>query len=747
MNLKNDGFNERDNNMKKEFDNAVFIKPDMEFKREFSYKNCAPLFRKKFLVNELKTAKIYVCGLGYGYYYINGEAVSEDLFTAPVSNYNKTIWYNVYDVTDLLKKGENVFCAECGNGWFNESMRSCWDFNKASWRDVPKFIMRLEIDGKTALVTDSSWLCSVDGPTVFNQLRSGEYFDANKIKNGWTEIDYDDSLWENAKKDTTPPTGEFRECNCEPIREHDVYTPVNIIKTGDNKYVFDMGQNKSGYIRLKYAGKKGEVLTIRYGEELKKDYSIEYNNMDSDFFYADGYFQTDKFICSGEEVEWSPRFAYHGFRFIEIEGITDIENIDVKSVFVHQAVERRTKFECSNEMINKLFKMGVISSYSNMFYLISDCPSREKLGWLNDIQCSAEQMLTNFKIEKLLKKWLQDIKDAMLLDGSLPGIVPTYSWGYDWGNGPVADGAIFEIPYRIYLHTRNKNPLVSSIEYFDRYFAYLEKQKDEDGLVSCIGLDDWLAPGEKHTVGTSFINTVLIYNFYKIANFARNLADTSTRDYYKNKIKEYEDIIKSRFITGNGRCTIHDQCSVAMLIYHGIYDDLEPLKNQLIELVEEKEFHIDCGIVGVRRLYVALNKCGLHEYAYKIITSKGYPSYSLWIEDDGTALWEKWERYNHRGSDSKNHHMYSDFMSWIIKTLAGIRINEENTEDIEFIFEPKFIEDIKFVNCDYDTFFGKISIKWEKDEHGIKVKLSKDKNIKVLYKGKYVQDDGLEISI
>jgi len=230
------------------FDNAVFIKPDVEFSREFTGRNYAPLFRKKVYLESTDNAVLYVCGLGFGYYYINGEPVSPDLFTAPVSDYRKTLWYNKYDVSHLLKKGENTIAVICGNGWYNEDLESVWYFEKAPWRDLPKFIMRLTVDGKTALVSDSSWKCRSESATYFNALRSGEYFNANLYEPDWNKPCYDDTLWTNAVRDVIPPCGEFRECKCEPIREFEVYEPIEIIKVTNTKYLFDMGQNISGYI-------------------------------------------------------------------------------------------------------------------------------------------------------------------------------------------------------------------------------------------------------------------------------------------------------------------------------------------------------------------------------------------------------------------------------------------------------------------------------------------------------------------
>ena len=725
------------------FKKSYFIKPDAEFVREFSMRNLAPMFRKSFTVKKTERARLSICGLGYAYCYINGKRVSEDLFTAPVSNYEKTLWFNAYDVSHLLKAGKNTVAVICGNGWYNESVETNWKFHEAAWRDNPKFILSLDIDGDTALVSDGTWKCQPHSATYFNQLRMGEYFDANLYEENWTHTDFNDAEWQNAVIDVNAPKGIFRECTCEPIRVSKTYSPINVIKNGVDSYVFDMGQNMSGYIRLTTVGNKGDELTIRYAECINGENQLEYYGMDS-YYCKNGGFQTDKFICSGKRMTWSPMFVYHGFRYIEIRGLHDFESTKVEALFVHQNVERRTSFECSDPYLNKLFDCAVVSSRSNMFYMLTDCPSREKFGWTNDAQSSCEQLITNFKIEKLLTKWHQDIKDAMQQNGALPGIIPTAGWGYHWGNGPVSDGILFEIPYRIYLHTGDGSLLTESIEYFERYLLYLESRKNEDGLIE-FGLDDWAAPGQIHVVEVEFINAILLYYFYKITYLALTLAKKPYADEYLLCAKAERERVKARYIDEDGRCKINEQCSVAMLIYYEIYDELSPLKNQLAKLISDNNFHLKCGMVGMRRLLHALSKCGLTDYAVKLLKADGYPGYKLWMDSGATSLWEKWDV--NVNSDSKNHHMYSDFASWFIKTFAGISINEEKCGELEFILNPTFTDELSFVNLTYKTSRVNISISWERKEGSVLMRLEKEKDVKIIYNGKIIDKEINEFTI
>ncbi|MHB9034080.1 MAG: alpha-L-rhamnosidase-related protein, partial [Anaerolineae bacterium] len=349
----------------------------------------------------------------------------------------------------------------------------------------------------------------------------------------------------------------------------------------------------------------------------------------------------------------------------------------------------------------------------------TDCPTREKLGWANDAQASTEQMLTNFAMGKFFTKWLMDIHDAMREDGAMPGIIPTGGWGYQWGNGPVSDGVMFEVPHKLYLFTGDAQPLIDSLPYFKRYFTYLVSQADpQDGLVG-FGLDDWAPPTAdfKSRTPAKFINAVLYIKFLRIALLAAKLGnvpqDTAA---FQAELDRMIALFSWSFIRPDGTCKINEQCSVAMTIFHGLYTDLQPLKQQLMRLVEEQDFHHSCGMVGLRHLYIALNICGLPDYAYRIITAKGYPGYNVWLEGDATTLWETWQP-----GASKNHHMYSDFMSWLMKTIAGINPTFEHPGFSQVVISPAFIDGLGWAKGSEETIAGRIETAWKRTADAIQL--------------------------
>lgn len=698
------------------FDGIHFIKSNAPFVSDYTTHDPAPLFRRKFFIPDDETctrARLAVCGLGYGYYYLNGKRVSEDLFTAPISDYRKTLWYNCYDVTALIKAGENVAGVIAGNGFYNESLDTPWNLNKAEWRDQPKFIYNLEIytDKKSyRVVSDENWKTSMESPVTYHQIHNGEYFDATKYDKQWNMLQFDDSNWTAAVIDDNPPTGIFRECLCEPIREAELFKTRNIIQTERGTSIFDIGQNISGYIRLSIRQPRGTKITIRYGEQLTDRFEIEYNNMN--LFYPTSSFETDSFVCSGGDDTWSPMFAYHGFRYIELDGLQTHPNAEmVAGVFVHQAVKETSDFECSDNMLNQIYKNGKISTLSNLFYMPTDCPTREKLGWTNDAQASANQMYMNFDIRELFKKWMVDIDDSINDEGSLPGIVPSSGWGY--GCGPVADGILFEIPYKHYLFTGDDSLLMNHYEHFQRYLQYMRRNRDENGYIA-FSLGDWAGPFEDMSVsGTSkhFISSVFYIHFLRITGMtAERLNLLSDQEALQTELQHSVTLFQSQYIKYDGTCLISEQTAIAMVICYHLYDNLQPLKSQLLEEVIKHQYHHHCGMVGLRHLYYALDTCGCSDIAYRIITREGYPGYALWLSQGATTLWETWQPYN-----SKNHHMYSDVLYWFMSSLLGIKLNAEEPGFRSVVISPAFVEGLNYCKGWVETVSGRIMVSWEKN--------------------------------
>ena len=354
------------------FENAKYIKAQPA-PSNFSLYDPLPLFRREFEIDEaVLQATVCLQAPAFAEVYINGQKITKDIFISPVSDYRKILWYNIYDVTNLLQSGKNVIGVLVGNGFFNESFESAWHYPSAAWRDAPQFILRLTVNGHTALVSDRSWkVTKENSPLIYSHLRSGEYVDMRKHNDAWLTAGYDDATWQNAIERSVPITGELRPTCCQPIREAECIEPVSIVPT-EYGFLVDFGVTISGYIEITLQADCRSEIRFLYTENVDEAMRPQYNHMNDPRFYPESPFHLDKMIASGSIDTFKPRFCYHGFRYVLIEGAVDLANISLlRAHFIHQDIARRAHFEAKNPVLNFVYTAGIRSTYSNLF-LVSD---------------------------------------------------------------------------------------------------------------------------------------------------------------------------------------------------------------------------------------------------------------------------------------------------------------------------------------------------------------------------------------
>ena len=705
---------------------ASYIKSYRPLSMDTPLDTGAPRFRRRFFLLEKPVrAQVLCAGLGYGYFYINGQSITKDLFTAPVSDYTKTVWYCRYDVTALLNEGNNVVAAILGNGFYNEAIESAWGHHHAPWRDVPKLIFCLELtyaDGRIETVlSNEKWVCTDHSPYLYNALRSGETYDARLEEPGWNDVDFDDSAWKPAMVVENPPTGVLRECLCEPIREFEIYDPIRVTKYGD-RWVFEFPQNISGYVRLCTSSLlRGQRLTIRYAEDVNEDGTL---NLFNCFGLCKrpglARYAYSEYISDGSDQIWSPQFSYFGFRFIEVTGLNAEPSNDlIKAVFVHQAVARKSSFSCSDYQLNRLYHMGIFSSWSNMFYMPTDCPTREKLGWGNDAQASTEQFLTNFDSARFLTKWHQDIVDSIREDGAIPSIIPSPGFGYTgMHTGPNCAGVLYEIPWRIYEYTGDKNLMCKHLPEMRTYLAYLRSRENADGLIG-FGLPDWASPAGYSNSSTpkECSDTLLYIKFLKITRLAAELAGEDASDLEQEQAR-ITKVFVSHYFEEDGTMNCDSQTALSMAYMLDVSPDQEVIARQLVDAVERENRHLSCGMLGVQYLYDALEKIGRSDLTYALITAVDFPSFSYWIDErKATTLCE-----NFKFQDSQNHHMFSGFMPWLMKNLGGIRPAAPGFA--KCVIKPYFPNNLSYCNAWEDTPLGRVSVDWKRTGEDIEIIIS-----------------------
>jgi alpha-L-rhamnosidase len=680
-------------------------------------KRPSPLLRKEFIARpQVARATAYICGLGFHELRINGKKVGDAVMQPAFTCYDKRALYITHDVTRLLRTGANAIGVMLGNGWFNSHSRDDWEFDRAPWRNTPRMLFQMRVeyaDGSSeVIVSDCSWKTAA-GPIVFDGIRDGECYDARLERPGWDMPDYADGDW-HAAEVVTAPTYKLVSEKAAPPKVIETARPASMTEPRPGVFVFDMGRNVSGWCRLKVTAPAGTTITISYDERLHPDGTLHQRNAGKK---PAGVFQTDQYTCrgGGEEV-WEPRFVYHGFQYAQIEGIPGKPALDdLELRIAHASFDQIGDFECSNDLYNTIHKLTQRSYVSNFISYPTDCPHREKNGWTGDAQLASETGLYNYDCAPNYARWIDDFDDCQLEDGNLPGIVPTGSWGYEWGNGPAWDSAYFLIPWHVWLYRGDSRLLNAHYGGFKRYLDFVAGRSPD--FIADFGLGDWCPPeGGPAGYQTPAALTSTAY-YYVDAQIASAVAAMLGLEEDRRKYESLADAIKKAFIArfydpATGSFTGGEQCGMAAALYQGLVPDGEKDKvlAALVSEVERRDGHIWAGILGTKYLLHALADNGRADLAYEAANKRDWPSWGHWIEQGATSLWEDWG-----GVASLNHIMFGDIDAWFYKTLAGIRPDPENPGFKHVIIRPTPVADLTWVTAHHNSLYGRMGVSWKLD--------------------------------
>ena len=676
----------------------------------------APYLRRSFRLEAgVRKAILCVCGLGYNETFLNGSKVTSAILTPCLSNYDSTSYYNTYDVTAMLAPGENVLGVVLGNGLYNEETQSIWKFECAPWRHHPKMILRLRVfldnGEEICIVSDDGFTYTYGGPIVFNALRNGEYYDARREIDGWNRPGFDAAGWKKATY-CLPAGGRLRSEPGPLIGRTAVLAPVSVERIGD-AYVIDVGQNMSGFLRIRLTGDAGQEITVRYAEKKTAEGRIDASNLN--LYVYSGEFQTDRYTFRGIGTEeWEPRFTYHGFRYAEITGYDrELTVGDVRAVLVHTAFASAGEFECSDEPVNAIQRCVRWSTITNFHSIPTDCPHREKNGWTGDAQLSAEHTMYNYFAYNAYLRWLDDIVDTQRPNGQVCSIVPTGGWGYVGSSGPAWDSALIVIPWLMYEFYDDLRVLERYYEPIRKYIGYMTSMAS-DGIVA-FGLGDWCPPDTAEIrCPVEITDTAYYYSDVRtLAKMAQQLGRGEDARHYHKLAEEIKERFQHRFITAEPAMTSECQTAYACALYHGLAreEDRPALAARLDALVRAKDDHLDCGILGTKYLLEALTLHGYAETAYRIVAQRTYPSWGYCIDQGATTFWETWN-----GKDSMNHHMFATVGTWFYKHLAGIRPSRAS-----LVIQPCFVSALQHVKARHRCVYGEIRSEWRREKNIIEI--------------------------
>lgn len=700
----------------------------------------APYFRHTFFVNEpVSRAALYITAAGFYDASINSKNITKGILAPYISNPDDIVYYDKYDITDKILYGKNVLTSVIGNGMKNSLGGYMWDFDKASFRGAPSFSFKLEIEyisGKTEFIEPSEKTKTHPSPIIFDDLRHGEYYDARLEIDNFDSVGFDDSSWNNSIV-AEMPLGEQRLCKADAITEVERINPVSVKKYEDG-FIYDFGVGFAGLCELKIRdSNKGQKITTKYFELMLDDKpyfdNVRFMNDDRTAFY-----QENVYYCGGKKTETHiPKFTYDGFRYVFVTGITEKQATPDLLTYIVCSSNKRINgnFSCDNEIINKIQEATIRSDISNLYYFPTDCPHREKNGWTADAAISAEQMLINIAPEQCYKEWMRNIYKAMNADGAIPGIVPTAGWGFAWGNGPAWDIVIVNLPYYTYIYRGDKNIIDEAAEPVNKYIHYLYSRLNDKNLLE-IGLGDWAQPDlQSHLFQTPLVVTDSIVTV-DILRKAQFIFEKSNKNEYIDFAKSFEEkltkAIKENLID-HEKCEVFGdtQTAQAMGLYYGMFSETEYEKafEKFLKLIEEKDNHCHCGVVGGSIFYHLLADNGYVDLALDIITTTDFPSYGNWISRGATTLWETYRKEGEE-IDSLNHHFWGFISAWFYRYLAGININPNKNNAKEILLSPVFTDKLNEVNAKCNTVCGEMSVCWKREEDAIKLSVDLPEDLK-----------------
>lgn len=687
-----------------------------------------PLFQKEIRVKKkIATARLYVSGLGYYEAFLNEERIGNHVLDPGWTTHKKEVLYVVHDITGLLKKGSNVAGFMLGNGWWNPlPLRLFTRFNlrdvQQTGRPCVKANIRIRYTDGTEdiIITDESWL-TAPGPIIRNNVYLGEHYDARLEQPLWGRSPSGKD-WKPAVP-TNGPDGKLRVQMQPPVRVTKTIKPTKIFTWRPGVFIVDMGQNFAGAVRIKVKGPTGTRITMKYGEALHPDGSLNFYTSVAgqikEAWKMDGgpgsprtAWQEDSYTLKGNGIEtWSPRFTFHGFRYIEITGWPGLPSLqDIEGLRMNSDVPFAGEFECSNSMFNKIHQAARWTFLSNMFSVQSDCPAREKMGYGADMVTTANTFLYNFDMSNFYTKAVRDFANEQLPDGGITEIAP-YTGIHDRGIGGHSGPLGWQLAFT-YLQKRLYE-FYGDRRIIEQQYPAVVKQIDFLQSHAIDGLFHWdisdheaLDPKPEAFSASAFYyhHVLLASEFAAILNKADDYGKYSK---LAQQIKA--NIVQKYHVPATGRFDNGTQSAQLFALWYGLTPEREQSAKVLMDEFERHKWHVSSGIFGVMMMFDWLRIVDQNEVAYTIANQKDYPGWGFMLANGATTLWESWEYPEN--APSQNHPMFGSIDEWFYRSLLGINALAPGFKKIQI--KPQPAGDLTWAKGSYSSIAGKITSEWK----------------------------------
>jgi len=687
------------------------------------------LSRKQFTVKpNLKRALAFTCGLGQYEFSINGKRVGEDLIQPGWTMFNKTSLYATNDITALLQEGQNVAGGEVGNGFYNvTSPKDRYTKLKNSFGAI-KLIAQIQLeyaDGSREIIgTDDTWKTSA-GPITFFHQYGGEDHDARLEQSGWNAPGFDDSKW-TAAAIVEGPGGRLRglSCSAPPIESFDVLKPISTKRLNPTTQVVDLGQNASLMPRITVKGAAGSVVRVVPSELINDDGTIDRSS-----FNRGGKLTYWQYTLAGRGSEtWFPTFFYHGARYFQLEcrpaeGSEDRPIVEsIEGLVVHGTARPVGTFESSSDLFNRIHTLVRWAQRSNMMSVMTDCPHREKLGWLEEDHLNGPSLRYEFDLSTLFTKQMNDMADCQLDSGLIPSIAPEYTiFGKPernaFGDSPEWGSAYVLVPWQQYEFHGDVELLRRHYDGMKRYVAYL-KGKSKDNIVN-YGLGDWYdigpkAPGVAQLTPVALTATAFyFYDTWILSKTAALLGKADEAKEFEKSAAEIREAFNREFYKPDTRqYATGSQCANSIPLVMGICDaqNYQAVLDNIVKDVRDRGNALTAGDVGYRYLLRALADGGQSNVIFDMNNQSEKPGYGYQLAHGATSLTEAW---NTRRASSQNHFMLGQINEWFYHDLAGIQCDPDGPGFKKIIIRPAIVGDLTWVKATFDSANGRIESAWK----------------------------------
>lgn len=692
-------------------------------------------FRREFDVpGPVRRATVYASARGIFELRLGGRRVGDDLFAPEWTDYFKRIHYRTYDVTAQVFPGRNVLDATLGDGWWSGYVG--WQEQRGRYGSLENsLLVQLELelaDGRRLVIgTDRSWHCAT-GPIVSSDFMMGEVFDARRAPRDWLPV-----------REVSPPSVPLVAQRAEPVRIMETLAPVSHTEISPGIHLYDLGQNISGWVRLRVEAPAGTRFQLRHGERLNSDGSLYTANLRRAR-------ATDTYVCRGDGVEsYEPHFTFHGFQYVELTaeppagrnpiGYTFTPRADaVTGCVIHSATPPAGHFECSHAGVNRLWLNGLWSQRDNFLSIPTDCPQRdERLGWTGDAQVFCRTAMCNGDVAAFFTKWMIDVEDAQTDEGVFPDVAPRLredihfvGLGNLGGAAGWADAGII-LPYtlwRVYgdlrIAERHWDAMVRWLDWIERH--------NPDGLrLNRLGNNygDWLCIPSDTSFGTHSPMKNLLATAYwadnaaKMARLAHALGRDADAARFQAMFGRVRDAFQREWLKPDGELTVDTQTAYLLALAF----DLLPLDvrgraaERLVANIRSLDWHLSTGFVGISHLNPQLTLTGHADVAYRLLLQESYPSWLFPVRQGATTIWERWDSWTiadgfHKdGMNSFNHYSLGSVGEWLFRHVAGIELDPDEPGFQRFVLRPFPGAGLDFARATHHTMHGEIVSHWRRE--------------------------------